>query len=157
MPETDDASAAGTAPQGAPAPAGVALCAADALEDRGLAHVFDLLEYGRPVRGFVLRFDGRVVGYLNRCQHVPTEMDWQEGHFLDSAREWILCSIHGAAYDPADGRCVGGPCGRGRLTALQVEERDGQVYWYPSRDLQPLSFDEARAAAGGLDASPGAG
>ena len=58
-----------------------------------------------------------------------------------SAREFILCSIHGAAYDPHDGRCIGGPCGRGKLTVLRVEERDGQVYWYPSRDTRP-AFDE---------------
>jgi hypothetical protein len=36
-----------------------------------------------PARAFALRFDGRVVAYLNRCAHVPTEMDWQPGEFLD--------------------------------------------------------------------------
>ncbi len=117
------------------------ICAAQELAERGRAVVFDLLEYGRPVRGFVLRFDGRVVGYLNRCVHVPTEMDWQPGEMLDSSRQWILCSMHGAAYHPADGRCAGGPCGRGRLTSLQVEEREGNVYWYPSRDLTPAFAD----------------
>ena len=68
-------------------------------------------------------------------------MDWQPGEFLDADKRWILCSIHGAAYEPADGRCVGGPCGRGRLTPVRVEERDGQVYWYPSRDIRPVPFD----------------
>jgi nitrite reductase/ring-hydroxylating ferredoxin subunit len=118
-------------------PRPVVLCDAAALQDDGLAHVFDLLEYGRPVRGFVLRFSGRVVGYLNRCVHVPMEMDWQPGVFMDSSHQWILCSTHGAAYDPLDGRCIAGPCGRGQLTPLHVEERGGQVYWYPSRDLTP--------------------
>ena len=119
----------------------LAVCEAALLQDGGLAHVFDLLEYGRPVRAFVMRFEGRVVGYLNRCLHVPVEMDWQPGVFLDSSKQWILCSTHGAAYDPLDGRCVGGPCGRGRLTRLELEERDGQVYWYPSRDLAPAWHD----------------
>jgi len=68
-------------------------------------------------------------------------MDWQPGEFLDSAKEFIICSIHGATYEPLGGRCVGGPCGRGKLIALTVEERDGQVYWYPSRDTQP-AFSE---------------
>ena len=117
------------------------LCASADLQERGQARVFDLLLYGAPARGFALRFDGRVVGYVNRCVHVPTEMDWQEGQFLDMDRRWILCSIHGAAYEPADGRCVGGPCGRGKLTAITLQERDGQVYWYPSRDIRPVSFD----------------
>ena len=113
------------------------LCSADELAERGTAFVFDVLHYRQPARAFVLRFDGQVVAYLNRCLHVPTEMDWQHGEFLDGDREFIICSIHGAAYEPREGRCVGGPCGRGKLTALQVVERDGQVYWYPSRDTQP--------------------
>ncbi|GAB4560996.1 MAG: Rieske 2Fe-2S domain-containing protein [Rhizobacter sp.] len=113
------------------------LCAGDQLAERGTAFVFDVLHYRQPARAFVLRFDGQVVAYLNRCLHVPTEMDWQHGEFLDGDREFIICSIHGAAYEPREGRCVGGPCGRGKLTALQVVERDGQVYWYPSRDTQP--------------------
>lgn len=116
----------------------VPLCASDALADNGKAFVFDLLEYGIPARAFALRFEGRVVCYLNRCLHVPTEMDWQPGEFLDQDKRWIICSIHGATYEPRDGRCVGGPCGRGRLKAIATEERDGQVYWYPSRDLQPV-------------------
>ena len=113
------------------------LCSGDQLAERGTAFVFDVLHYRQPARAFVLRFDGQVVAYLNRCLHVPTEMDWQHGEFLDGDREFIICSIHGAAYEPREGRCVGGPCGRGKLTALQVVERDGQVYWYPSRDTQP--------------------
>ena len=117
------------------------LCASDALEERGKALVFDVLHFRQPAHAFALRFEGRVVAYLNRCAHVPTEMDWQPGEFLDSAKEYILCSIHGAAYDPRSGRCLGGPCGRGKLTELQVEERDGQVYWYPSRDTRPAFED----------------
>jgi nitrite reductase/ring-hydroxylating ferredoxin subunit len=114
------------------------LCASADLAERGTAVVFDVLEYGRPMRAFALRVDGRAVAYLNRCAHVPVEMDWQPGHFLDAERTFIVCSIHGALYDPASGRCVGGPCGRGRLTALRVEEANGEVSWYPSRDIGPV-------------------
>jgi nitrite reductase/ring-hydroxylating ferredoxin subunit len=116
------------------------LCASDELAERGRAWVWDVLEYGRPMRAFALRFDGTVRAYLNRCLHVPTEMDWQSGEFLDMDKRWILCSIHGATYEPADGRCVGGPCGRGRLTPVAVQELEGRVYWYPSRDIRPVPF-----------------
>jgi nitrite reductase/ring-hydroxylating ferredoxin subunit len=131
----------------APADAPEHLCASSDLAERGRAFVWDVLQWGQPARAFALRFDGRVVAYLNRCAHVPTEMDWTPGEFLDIERRWILCSIHGAAYEPADGRCVGGPCGRARLNAIRVEERDGAVYWYPSRDTRPLAFDEPAAPA----------
>ncbi len=70
-------------------------------------------------------------------------MDWQEGEFLDMDRRWILCSIHGAAYEPADGRCVGGPCGRGRLVPIDVRESGGEVAWYPSERIRPVAFDDA--------------
>jgi nitrite reductase/ring-hydroxylating ferredoxin subunit len=126
-----------------PAPAGdapQALCASAELQERGLAQVFDVLVWGQPARAFALRFDGRVVAYVNRCAHVPAEMDWQPGQFLDMDRRRILCSIHGASYEPADGRCVGGPCGRGRLMAIDVREEGGQVSWYPSRDIRPVEF-----------------
>lgn len=126
MPEAPDAADA------------IALCASTELEERGKALLFDVLEYGRPMRAFALRIDGLVVAYLNRCAHVPVEMDWNPGDFLDADRAFIVCSIHGAHYEPASGRCVGGPCGRGRLTALSVTERDGQVSWYPSRDIRPV-------------------
>jgi len=117
------------------------LCASAELVERGRALVFDVLQYGEPVRAFALRFEGRAVAYLNRCVHVPTEMDWRAGEFLDGDKRFILCSTHGAAYEPQDGRCVGGPCGRGRLTAVEVGESEGQVYWYPSRDIRPVPFD----------------
>ena len=66
------------------------LCASAELAEKGRAHVFDVLHYGTPARAFALRYEGRVVAYLNRCLHVPTEMDWQPGEFLDSSKEYIL-------------------------------------------------------------------
>jgi nitrite reductase/ring-hydroxylating ferredoxin subunit len=124
-----------------------ALCRADELAERGNAVGFDVLLWRQPARGFALRFDGRVVAYVNRCAHVPTEMDWQPGEFLDADKRHIVCSIHGATYEPASGRCLGGPCDRGRLMAIDVRERDGQVYWYPSRDIRPLAFGDEGGTA----------
>ena len=127
-------------------PNGELLCASIALEERGRAWVWDVLQYRQPARAFALRFDGKVVAYVNRCVHVPTELDWQPGEFLDGGKEFILCSIHGAAYDPRNGRCIAGPCGRGKLTLLHVEERDGEVYWYPSHDTRPAFADGPTSA-----------
>ena len=118
------------------------LCSADELAERGRAVGFDVLLWRQPARGFALRFDGQVVAYINRCAHVPTEMDWQPGEFLDADKRYIVCSIHGATYEPSNGHCRGGPCDRGRLMPIEVSERDGRVYWYPSRDIAPLVFDD---------------
>lgn len=119
----------------------VDVCASADLAEGGRGVVFDVLEFARPARAFVLRFEGRVVGYLNRCAHVPAELDWQPGEFLDAERREIVCSIHGATYDPRSGLCTGGPGGRGRLKPLRVCEEAGRVCWYPSAELQPVSFD----------------
>ena len=108
-----------------------------------------MLHRGERLRAFALRHRGRVVAYLDRCAHQPREMDWIEGEFLDAARTVIVCALHGAEYDPADGRCVGGPCGGARLVALAVEERPDGVYWYPSRDTLPAS----RGAPGGHEST----
>ncbi|MEW6098464.1 MAG: Rieske 2Fe-2S domain-containing protein [Pseudomonadota bacterium] len=129
------------AAQEAPMPAheeGIELCDGSALEERGAAVLFDVMLWDEPVRAFALRYDGRPVAYVNRCAHVPAEMDWQPGQFLDDSREWIICSIHGALYQPADGLCVGGPCRGSRLMPVRVEERGDKVYWYPSREIRPL-------------------
>jgi nitrite reductase/ring-hydroxylating ferredoxin subunit len=113
------------------------LCASGELEEKGRALVFDVTHFHEAARAFALRFEGRVIVYLNRCVHVPTELDWRPGEFLDSDREFILCSIHGAAYDPRNGRCAGGPCGQGGLVRIAAEEDAGQVYWLPTADTRP--------------------
>lgn len=123
-------------------PAAQPLCRADELAERGRAVGFDVLLWRQPARAFALRFDGRVVAYINRCVHVPSEMDWQAGEFLDADKRHIVCATHGASYAPASGRCLGGACGGGRLMAIEVSESEGQVYWYPSRDIAPLTFDD---------------
>ncbi|MFN3862064.1 MAG: Rieske (2Fe-2S) protein [Roseateles sp.] len=117
------------------------LCASAELQERGKAVSFHVIQWREPVRAFALRFDGQAVAYLNRCAHVPTEMDWQEGEFLDAEKRYIMCSIHGAVYDPLSGQCVMGPCNRGRLTKIELTERDGQVYWHPTRDTKPAFQD----------------
>lgn len=123
------------------------LCDSTDLEEKGRAIVFDVDHFHAPARAFALRFDGQVVAYLNRCVHVPTELDWQPGEFLDADRAFIICSIHGATYEPRDGRCVGGPCGRGRLTPLEVHEADGAVWWQPGANTRaPVALPAGDAA-----------
>lgn len=115
------------------------LCESAALPERGVAVGWDVLQWGRRERAFALRYEGRVVAYLNRCAHVPAQMDWLPGEFLDTDRRWIICSIHGAHYEPASGRCAGGPCSGRGLTAIHTVERDGRVWWQPTPDIRPVA------------------
>lgn len=114
----------------------IALCRSDALLEGGDAVPFELLYRGEAVRAFAIRFEGQVRAYLNRCTHVPMEMDYQPNRFFDFSGHWLVCATHGAHYWPATGACLGGPC-RGALVPVALSEHDGQVHWHTSDTLQP--------------------
>lgn len=99
------------------------ICPGEVLEDGGRGVRFDVLVGGRLTPAFVIRFDGRVYGYLNQCAHVPMELDWSEGQFFETSGLYLVCATHGAMYEPDTGHCVGGPCRGGALQPVRVEER----------------------------------
>ena len=105
------------------------ICASSALENSGRGVRFEVEYFGEKAPAFVVRYRGKVQAYLNRCSHVAMELDWQEGVFFDSGGHDLLCSTHGAAYDPRNGRCLGGPCNGTPLLQLKVEERQGMIYF----------------------------
>lgn len=108
------------------------------LTDGGPGLRFEVLEAGRKLGAFAVRHDGVVHAYLNRCAHVAMELDWQPGQFFDGDGALLMCSTHAALYDPATGRCAGGACrGRGGLIKLEVEERDGHLWWRPHGGYAP--------------------
>lgn len=104
------------------------ICASDRLAEAGTGFRFEVDLRGETAQAFAIRYQGKVYGYLNRCAHVPVEMDFELGEFLNRDRRYLICSVHGALYDPADGSCLLGRCqGRG-LTPVSLLERDGAVY-----------------------------
>jgi nitrite reductase/ring-hydroxylating ferredoxin subunit len=109
----------------------VIVCESEALVEGGEGVRFEVQQRGKPAQAFAIRFKGRVYGYLNRCAHVPIELDWNHGEFFDTSKLYLMCSTHGALYAPETGRCIGGPCRGGRLEPVELQESDGQV-WLPS-------------------------
>ena len=105
------------------------ICDSTALREGGRGARFEVVYFGEPAPAFAVRHGGEVHAYLNRCSHVASELDWQEGLFFDAEGRDLLCSTHGAVFAASSGRCLGGPCGGKPLTRLQVEERDGGVYY----------------------------
>lgn len=104
------------------------ICVSNELTERGRGLRFVVDSSCGPVPGFVVRYRGKVYGYLNRCAHVGIELDWQPGEFFDVSGLYLVCATHGAAYVPDSGRCVAGPCKGQSLKSLQVEEIDGRIY-----------------------------
>jgi nitrite reductase/ring-hydroxylating ferredoxin subunit len=105
------------------------ICDAAALQDAGAGVRFEIDYGGGRAPAFVVRQDGRVYGYLNRCAHVAMELDWNEGQFFDFEGRDLICSTHGAVYAASSGRCLGGPCNGAPLVRLDVEEREGRIYY----------------------------
>lgn len=110
------------------------ICASSALRDAGPGVRFDVCYFGESTPAFVVRWAGRVYGYLNRCGHMPMELDWQAGVFFGSEGGDLVCSTHGAVYAATDGRCLGGPCGGTPLVRLTIAERDGAVFFLGIED-----------------------
>lgn len=104
------------------------ICASADLAEGGRGVRFEVERSGRAEPAFIVRFQGRARAYLNRCGHVPVELDWNEGEFFESGGLYLICATHGALYDPATGACLGGRCDRRGLQALPVREADGNVY-----------------------------
>jgi nitrite reductase/ring-hydroxylating ferredoxin subunit len=105
------------------------ICASAALQDAGKGVRFEVEYFGDTAPAFVVRYAGRVQGYLNRCAHRAMELDWREAEFFDLQGRDLICSTHGAVYAADSGRCLGGPCAGTPLVRLRIEERAGQVYF----------------------------
>ena len=99
-----------------------------ALAECGRGVRFALASHGGEEKGFAIRYLGEVRGFVNRCPHLGTELDWQPGEFFDFAGLYLVCSTHGAIFEPKTGLCVAGPCRGASLEPLAIRERGGQLF-----------------------------
>lgn len=103
------------------------ICESAELAEGGAGVRFDWAPAGGPGKGFVVRHDGVARAFVNRCPHLGTELDWQPGEFFEETGLYLVCSTHGAIFEPSTGLCVAGPCRGGRLEAIAVEECQGRI------------------------------
>ena len=86
----------------------------------GHSATFRLERAERALNAFVVNHDGQYRAYVNRCPRVGTPLDlWPNDFFTDDGRT-LICSTHGALYEPLSGHCRAGPCVGDRLTALPL-------------------------------------
>jgi nitrite reductase/ring-hydroxylating ferredoxin subunit len=104
------------------------ICASAALGESAMGVRFAIASQPGEEKGFAVRHCGAVHGYVNRCPHLGTELDWQPGEFFDVAGLYLVCSTHGAIFEPRTGLCVAGPCRGASLEPLAVREQGGQVF-----------------------------
>lgn len=97
------------------------------LQDHEKGLRFALPALGEFATGFVVRFHGKPYAYVNQCAHVAVELDWNEGDFFTSQKDYLICSTHGAHYRPDNGFCVMGPCKGKSLKSIEVTEQNQQI------------------------------
>ena len=117
------------------------ICASGALVEGGPGVRFPVAGLGAEEKGFAIRHRGVACAYVNRCPHAGTELDWQPGEFFEETGLYLICSTHGALFEPNNGFCVAGPCRGASLQPLDIGERDGGVFL-----LADASEDEEQSA-----------
>lgn len=104
------------------------ICASDELVEGGRGVRFTVDCQGVSEPAFVVRFRQRAYAYMNRCAHLPVELDWQPGEFFDVSGLYLICATHGALYAPESGSCLGGRCNGKGLLAVSVAEHGGGIF-----------------------------
>ncbi len=107
-------------------PPNVALCALDDIKESGSRGF--VLQIGEAFfHGFVVRKDGEVAGWVDRCPHQGFPIAIEMDRYLTPDGSMILCGWHGAVFEPLSGACVGGPCAGGKLTPWPVKAESGII------------------------------
>ena len=107
------------------------VCTSSELVERSQGVRFELQRGAEILAAFVIRYNGRVHGWVNRCPHQGMELDWNPGEFFDCDKEYLVCASHGALFRPDSGECIGSPCTGSGLERVSVYEDSGMIYLKP--------------------------
>jgi nitrite reductase/ring-hydroxylating ferredoxin subunit len=92
----------------------------------GRTAIFTLECGARRVAGFLVNHDGEFRAWVNRCPHVGTPLDLWPNEFYSEDGSVLVCSTHGALYEPTTGYCTAGPCAGDSLAPLPLA-REGDT------------------------------
>jgi len=107
-----------------------AVCALEQVPDGGATAVDAMLADGEESL-ILLRRGEQVNGYLNICPHAGNRLDYAPGKFLLKNAS-LICAVHGAVFNQADGLCTGGPCRGQLLRAVPLRVVDGFICLDPA-------------------------
>ena len=106
---------------------GTVLCQLDDIPAEGSAG-FTADDGTRQVAVFAVRKGDAVYVYENECPHNLTPLNAFGDEFLNDEGTQIECGTHMAQFNIEDGLCTEGPCEGDKLTQINAEVRDGNVY-----------------------------
>ncbi len=103
------------------------LCPQSAVHE-GRALGLDPFDEGRDSL-FVVRWQGRLQAWRNRCPHLDVPMHYRKDRFMSADGNRIVCFAHGAQFRPDSGLCVLGPCLGQSLQPLAIDvDEQGDVW-----------------------------
>jgi nitrite reductase/ring-hydroxylating ferredoxin subunit len=114
------------------------ICRLDDIEVSG-ARGFTIGTGDWPLRGFIVRVNGEVHGFINHCPHAGHPLNLRPHRFLTADSALILCTSHGALFEKATGLCVAGPCAGHYLRAVPLKVDSGFVMLGDSVDVAALA------------------
>lgn len=83
---------------------------------------------------YVFRLRGGVTGFMNRCTHMGGSIE------LEPGCGQLRCRMHQATFDPQTGARTSGQAPEGSaLTAVDVEEKDGEIWAFWSLPADPFA------------------
>lgn len=117
------------------------VCRLEEIPDPG-ARGFSLPGARFPDEYFVVHWFGAVHAYRNVCPHAGRFLNWKPDAFLTRDLSLIMCSGHGALFEPASGNCVAGPCVGHALESLPATVEGGEVVVYATEpeEIKKLDF-----------------
>lgn len=108
----------------------IKLCHVNELDDPG-SKGFELeQDNGDELLLFLIKKQGQIFGYKNKCPHGGVNLEWQKDEFLDLEKNLIQCSMHGALFQIESGRCVSGPCNGDYLDPIELAiDDEGNIHY----------------------------
>lgn len=76
----------------------------------------------------VVKYQGEIMAYENRCPHFSVSLDNEPNHFYTYKSRFLMCAHHSAMFNYVDGVCVDGPCKGASLTQYPVRVVDDCVF-----------------------------
>lgn len=90
----------------------------------------------------VVAKDGKHHAYINSCPHQFIPLEIFPGHFFSEDKKHLICSGHGALFEPDTGLCVNGPCEDEFLERLEIVEKDGEIYLNETRAPEEIAREK---------------
>ena len=99
-----------------------------ALSEKGQGFKFKVIKEGQIYPAFCIRAAGNLHAYLNVCPHMGLKLNRDSNHFFCRSNKNLFCYAHGAAFAPASGKCLHGPCTGMSLISLKLFEQNEDVF-----------------------------